>query len=179
MTLNNEAVYPASLFTKRASERGRAGGRAREGAKEMPHGEQCDLVFPGNIHKQEQRLRPNQASESGFLWNSAANNYLVVYFNNTHRVYYRGGESAAEGHKRRTQAPAFMPAGFMSWSAKAINKPVVSRCVFTRKGREKNKSKATKANKARKRAGLFVKTEAFLNPSQSCPPAPRPPPVPP
>lgn len=63
-----------------------------------------------------------------------------------------------------------MPAGFMSRPAKAINKPVVSRCVFTCKGREKNKSKATKANKVRKRAGLFVNTEAFLNPSQSCPP---------
>lgn len=148
----------------------------------MPHVQQCDLVFLSNIHKQEQSLQPNRRPETrrpvSFLLDSTANNYLAVYFNNTHQAYEGGrGNAEVEVHKRHTQAPAFMPAGFMSWSAKAINKLVVSRCVFTRKGPEKIKNKATKANKARKRAGLFVNMEAFLNPSQKLTPHPPPPPA--
>lgn len=120
-------------------------GRVSEGATEMPRGEQCDVVFPSNIHKQEQRLLPSQASETGLASCWTPRLIIIWLFTSTTPIGFinggGGGMPTAEVHKRRTQAPAFMPAGFMSWSARAINKPVVSRCVFTRKGPEKIKVK--------------------------------------
>lgn len=93
MMLNNEAVYPASLFTKRASE----GGRVGERAKEMPHGEQCELLFPGNSHKQEQRLRANQASESGLASFWTPRLIIIWLFTSTTPIgFIKGGGGWAE-----------------------------------------------------------------------------------
>lgn len=102
MMQNNEAMHPGSLFTNgaRAREQGREWVWGSESGREMPHVEQWDLLlFPSNIHKQEQTK--SAAQSESFLINvtehvsflvsqshgSAANHYLAVYINNTPQVY--------------------------------------------------------------------------------------------
>lgn len=64
----------------------------------------------------------------------------------------------------------------MSWSVKAINKPVFPAVCLPVQALKKNKNKATKANRASERASLFVNVKAFLDRSQKSsadsPPAP-------
>lgn len=70
MMQNNEAMHPGSLFTNgaRAREQGREWVWGSESGRGMPHVEQWDLLlFPSNIHKQEQTESAAQ-SKSHFLF---------------------------------------------------------------------------------------------------------------
>lgn len=112
----------------------------------MPHVEQCDLVlFPSNMHKQEQTNFAAQ-SNCNFLfrlkldmlasfWPNLMIQWLIIIwlFTSTTPLGFikkRGGEMSGAALKytndthTHTQAPTFMLTGFMSWSVKAINKPV-------------------------------------------------------